>query len=202
MLALRDGRLRFEAEVPLQGTVAALAVRDGDFTFLDHQKHEFKKGPACPSNVASLLRIPLRPEEVAAILLGDAPNLANSGLAKVEWDEIRGADVLVTSGPAESTLWLGFQRANPQIPQWNLIFIEGLTAGTTARWRVAYEELEPMGGFLLPRLIRFAEPGKGFEQGVEIKLRERSLNPTTTPEAFSLTPPPGYRVVQTGCSIP
>jgi hypothetical protein len=37
---------------------------------------------------------------------------------------------------------------------------------------------------------------------VEIKLRERSINPTTSPEAFILTPPQGYRTVLNTCSAP
>ena len=53
MLVERSGRLRFEAEVSLQGTVAALTVDGGQFAFIDHQKHLFRRGPACPANVAA-----------------------------------------------------------------------------------------------------------------------------------------------------
>jgi hypothetical protein len=67
MLVERGGNLRFEAEVSLQGTVAALAVHDGVFVFVDHQKKTFRLGPATPSDVASLIRIPLPAEAVAAI---------------------------------------------------------------------------------------------------------------------------------------
>ena len=72
MLVERDGHLRFEAEVSLQGTVATLATDGATFALLDARKNELSRGPACPANVASLIRIPLAPADVAAVLLGDA----------------------------------------------------------------------------------------------------------------------------------
>src|SRR4029077_5996743 len=96
MLVDRAGRLRFEAEVSLQGTVSILTTHDGDFQMLDLRNNRLQQGPACPANVASLIRMPLAPAEVAAILLGDvqAPAAAAAG-AQVEWDAGRGADALV-----------------------------------------------------------------------------------------------------------
>ena len=72
MLIERDGHLRFEAEVSLQGMVAALTTDGHTFALYDARKQEFSRGPACPANVASLIRIPLAPGDVAAVLLGDA----------------------------------------------------------------------------------------------------------------------------------
>src|SRR5204862_6156102 len=73
MLVERDGHLRFEAEISLQGTVATLATDGKTFELYDAHKNEFSRGPACPENVASLIRIPLAPADIAAVLLGDAP---------------------------------------------------------------------------------------------------------------------------------
>ena len=202
MLAMRDGRLRFEAEVSLQGTVAALAVDDQGFTYLDHQKHEFKQGPACPGNVASLLRIPLKPAEVAAMLLGDAPAPIDPAQAKVDWDDLRGVDLLVYPGPGDATLWLGFRRGDPRKNTWDLAFLEGQEKGATSRWRVAYDDVKELDGVPLPRHIRFAEPGKSFDDGVEIKVRDRSLNPEPPDTAFRLAPPTGYTITTTGCGAP
>ena len=50
MLVERDGHLRFEAEVSLQGTVATLATDGATFALLDARKNELSRGPACPAN--------------------------------------------------------------------------------------------------------------------------------------------------------
>jgi hypothetical protein len=199
MLVARHGRLRFEAEVSLQGTVAALAVDNGQFTFIDHQKHVFRKGPACPTNVAALIRIPLDPDAVAAILLGDVPLAEGDRPAGVEWDSTRGADVLVLRDPLGATLWLGLRRSDSAKAAWDVLFLEGADANAKSRWRVSYEDLERTDGIALPRLVRFAEPGKDFDDGVEIKVRERVVNPTFPDHAFTLEPPSGYAVELAPC---
>jgi hypothetical protein len=200
MLVGRQGQLRFEAEVALQGTVALLAVDSGQFSFVDNQRHVFRKGPACPANVAAMIRIPLAPAEVAAILLGDVPLPGTSAGARVEWDGTRGADVLVLPGPQGTTLWLGLRRANPVAPSWDVIYLEGQAeGGQGGRWRVAYDDFERAGPVALPRLVRFAEPGKGWDDGVEIKIRERVLNPTFPDGAFTLAVPQGYKMEVAAC---
>jgi hypothetical protein len=199
MLVDRSGQLRFEAEVSLQGTVSALAVDRGQFTFIDHQKHLFRKGPACPANVATLLRIPMAPSEIAAVLLGDIPLPEGNQTATVDWDGKRGADVLVLSGMPGTTMWLGLRRPNPTAPAWDVLYLEGEAAGAKGRWRVSYEDFERSGGVTLPRLVRFAEPGKSFDDGVEIKIRERSINPTFQDGVFTLAPPPGYTSEMSAC---
>jgi Domain of unknown function (DUF4292) len=210
MLVERSGRLRFEAEVSLQGTVAALTVDGGQFAFIDHQKHLYRKGPACPANVAAMIRIPLAPAEVAAILLGDIPLPSDNKpgkVAAVEWDSSRGADVLTVTVASQLgvKLWLGLRRPNAQVAAWDVVFVEGQgLEGLDARgrWRVSYEDFEHVSGVALPRLVRFAEPGKTFDDGVEIKIRERALNPKFPEGAFTLEPPSGYRVEFAACGVP
>jgi hypothetical protein len=202
MLVERSGRLRFEAEVSLQGTVAALTVDGGQFAFIDHQKRLFRKGPACPANVAAMIRIPLAPAEVAAILLGDIPLPDGGKSATVDWDSSRGADVLAVESQLGAKLRLGLRRPNPQRPAWDVVFVEGLDPGARGRWQVSYEDFERIADVALPRLVRFAEPGKNFDDGVEIKIRERALNPLFPEGAFALSPPPGYLVELATCGPP
>jgi hypothetical protein len=199
LLATRQGQLRFEAEVALQGTVAVLAVSQGQFTFIDHQKRLYRQGPACPANVAALIRIPLAPTAVAAILLGDAPLQASTRAVGVEWDSARGADVLVLDDPSGARFYLGLRRTTPAAAKWDVVFLEGATPGTQNRWRVSYDDFERVGGIALPRLVRFAEPGKEFDDGVEIRIRDRAVNPTFVDNAFTLQPPSGYAVERATC---
>ncbi len=200
MLATRDGRLRFEAEVPLQGTVAALAVQDGQFTFIDYQKHVFRQGPACPANVAALIRIPLAPTAVAAILLGDVPVQEVTKVAGVDWDSAHAADVLVLDDPSGARFWLSMRRQSPTVAAWDVVFLQGAEgSGAKQRWQVSYEDFVREAGVALPRLIRFAEPGKGFDDGVEIRVRERQTNGTFAEGAFVLQRPADYPLEFASC---
>lgn len=196
MLVDRAGRLRFEAEIPVQGSVAALTVHAGQFALLDLQKHVFHNGPACPANVARLIPIPLLPEEIAAILLGDAPLGADAHAVEVSWDGKLQADVLAlersAAGAAATRLWVTMKKNGPS---YDVLAVEGQSPGASGRWRVAYEDLAKADGFTLPALIKFAEPGKSFDDGVEIKVRERlGLNRPLKDEQFTLTAPPGFKV--------
>ena len=195
MLAERDGHLRFEAEVSLQGTVATLATDGVTFALLDAHKNELSRGPACPANVASLLRIPLAPADIAAIVLGDVrrPPDATVG-SDVAWDATRGADVLELVD-ARETLHVFFARHDAAV---DLVGVEALSGGKR-QWQTSYEDFEGTGASRLPKTIRFAEGAASFDDGVEIKLKDREINVTMSKDAFTLAAPPGVTVREVGC---
>jgi outer membrane lipoprotein-sorting protein len=200
MLVERDGRLRFEAEVSLQGTVATLATDGATFALLDAHRNELSRGPACPANVASLIRIPLAPAEVAAILLGDArlPEAANAdGPPRVGWDAQRGADALAVRDRAGGALQLFFQGEGAAR---TLIAASRVGADGAPLWRSSYKDFETVAGQRLPRTILFAERSASFDDGVEIRFKDRALDSTPPPGAFTLAPPPGVAVRDVGCS--
>jgi hypothetical protein len=209
MLVERGGRLRFEAEVALQGAVATLVTDAGKFAFLDLQQHVFKQGPACADNVASLIPVALDPEDIAAMLLGDAPLRPDARAVGLEWDGRRSADVLVidnspTVSAVGNWLWVAFKPGKPGAP-WDVVGVEAGIGDPKTRWRVAYDDLKtpgganPAGRYSFPNTIRFAEPGRDFDDGVEIVVKDRKLNPSFRPQAFTLAPPDGYQVQTVPC---
>jgi Domain of unknown function (DUF4292) len=197
MLVERDGHLRFEAEVSLQGTVATLATDGTTFALHDARKNELSRGPACPANVASLIRIPLGPAEVAAVLLGDArlPDAAD-GPPLVGWEPRLGADVLAVRARDGGTLQLFFKgtEAAPVLVAATRAGPDGLPL-----WRTSYQDFETVAGQRLPRTILFAEHAASFDDGVEIHFKDRSLGGTPPPGAFTLAPSPGVAVRDVGC---
>ena len=204
MLVERDGHLRFEAEVSLQGTVATLATDGATFALFDAHQNEFSRGPACPANVASLIRIPLAPADVAAVMLGDARPAApvDPATASVGWDARRGADVLATpvgqgaqsgTGGTLQFLFRGDGAAR------TLVAVDRVGADGKPLWRTSYEDHETAGGVRLPGTIRFAEANSSFDDGVEIKFKDRTLNAAPPAGAYTLTPPAGATVVDVGC---
>jgi hypothetical protein len=208
MLVTRAGQLRFEAEVTLQGTVATLATDGARFALLEVQKNELRVGPACPANVASLIRIPLDPVEVAGILLGDVaidPLPPGSGDAgTLSWDPSHGDDVWTLPSPAGAThlafhgdgadrALVGVVRDRPDGEQlWQTAYEDfsshDVTAGTAGMTKVR-----------LPARVRFAEGRASFDDGVEIQFKDRTLNVTPKPEDFVLRAPPGVTVKEVGC---
>ncbi len=197
MLVERDGRLRFEAEVSLQGTVATLATDGGVFALLDARKNELSRGPACPANVASLIRIPLAPADVAAILLGDARSADEAAPAPtVEWDSAAGADILSLPDPTGGALQISFRGTGADR---RLIGASRLGGNGARLWRTSYEDFEAVGPEWLPRTVRFAEAASSFDAGVEIRFRDRTVGTAAPPGAFTLAPPPGVTVRDVGC---
>jgi hypothetical protein len=202
MLVDRAGRLRFEAEVALQGTVATLITDGQTFSLADFQNHSAKRGPACPENVASLIPVPLLPTQIAAVLLGDVPLLPDARVVNVAWDGKAAADVVeIENRDARGVQSHVFASVKP-LPggRFEVLGLEGETAA--GRWRVAFDEREDEGGQRFPMLVRFAEPGRSFEDGVEIKVKSRKLNPTFRPAAFIPTPPEGFPVENVPCGRP
>lgn len=195
MLVERDGRLRFEAEVSLQGTVATLATDGGAFALLDARKNELSRGPACPENVASLIRIPLAPADVAAILLGDARLPAASG-GTVEWDATAGADVLSVPDGSGAVLQVQFRGTGADR---RLVGAGARAAGGARLWRTAYDDFEQANGEWLPRTIHFAQGTGSFDDGVEIRFRDRTVGAAAPAGAFTLAAPPGVAVRDIGC---
>jgi outer membrane lipoprotein-sorting protein len=196
MLVERDGHLRFEAEVSLQGTVATLATDGATFALYDARKNELSRGPACPANVASLIRIPLAPADVAAILLGDArlPE-AGDGAPLVGWEPRLGADVLAVRARDGGTLQLFFKGADAR----DLVAATRAGPDGAPLWRTSYQDFETVAGQRLPHTILFAEHAASFDDGVEIRFKDRALGGTPPPTAFTLEPPSGVSVRDVGC---
>jgi hypothetical protein len=230
MLVERSGKLRFEAQVSLQGTVAVLATDTERFSLLDVAHNELRSGPACPRNVAALIRIPLAPAEVAALLLGDVrlpdPPASRDPArqARVEWDAELGGDVLVVprldgwlrvvfaapTGPSVGGTPVPAPVPAPvadPVPIWAVI---ATGPDGSPRWRARFEDFvapsfppgsPPTGRRAppVPRLIRYAEGSASFEDGVEIKFKERVYDEPAPADAFAIAPTPGVKIVEVGC---
>jgi hypothetical protein len=202
MLVDRPGRLRFDVEVALHGAVASLATDGDSFAMLDLQGHVFRQGGACPENLALLVPVRLRPAEIAAVLLGDVPLVPEARAVGLTWDGKARVDVLEIQNPGGRTLaervWVSLRRTE-EGKRWDVVGLEARPLPGTGRWRVAYEDLRAEGAWSFPGVIRFAEPGRRFEDGVEIVVKGRRLNPELRPQAFTLTAPEGYHVLSHPC---
>jgi len=210
ILADRVGHLRFDAEVSLQGTVAVVTTAGGEFASLDLQKGTLTRGPACPANVASLMKIPLLPEEVAAILMGDVVLSGDdrevASLAEVVWDASRGLDRIDVPGREGSKLGLLFEPADAAGQgDRRLRGVVAIDGHGKPWWRTSYEDFETVtpadgrGPLALPGLVRFAERDRSFDDGVDVKFKERRVGAPLAEGTFTLKDPPGITAQWIGC---
>jgi hypothetical protein len=230
MLVERSGKLRLEAQVSLQGTVAVLATDGERFGLLDVAHNELRSGPACPRNVAALIRIPLAPAEVAALLLGDVrlPDPTSSAdparRPHVDWDAELGGDVLVVPrldgwlrvvfaapGPSGDSTGASVGGTPDLVPE--LVPVLAVIAtgpDGEPRWRARFEDFvapsfpprSPAPGRRappVPRLVRYAEGSASFEDGVEIKFKERVYDEPAPADSFAIAHTPGVKIVEVGC---
>src|SRR5262249_52238253 len=112
----------------------------------------------------------------------------------VAWDAARGADVLELAGSGV-TLRVFFARKDGAV---DLVGAEALSAGKRL-WRTSYEDFEAVGTARLPRTILFAEGDASYDDGVEIKIKDRTINAAPPEGSFVLTPLPGVAVKDVGC---
>jgi hypothetical protein len=66
-------------------------------------------------------------------------------------------------------------------------------------WQTSYEDMSGTGDARVPGTIRFAERDGSFDDGVEIRFKDRALNVTPPAGAFTLAAPPGVAVKDIGC---
>ena len=222
MLVDRSGKLRFEAEVSLQGTVAILATDGRRFGLLDVSHGELRRGPACPTNVAALLRIPLEPQDIAAILLGDvripsgAPG-GQGGAPRSSWDAGQGSEVLAVPR-LDGWLQVWMERGgaaagtegNLDPSDWRILGATATASDGKVRWRTRYEDFTTVSvpadssgrkarRLAVAQTIRFAEGDASYDDGVEIKFKQRSFNEPAADSAFALEATPGITSVEVGC---
>jgi hypothetical protein len=191
MLAAWGGRLRFQAHDPNEATAADLASDGKTYCMMDMHANCGECGPATAENVARLVRIPLEPDDVVAVLLGGAPLLAGA-TASVDWDAEHGRELLI------------LRRGD---------LVEKIALdGTEQRWDVNAARLEKNGETLWALhhkdfhdvktqdggTVRL--PGASlFEQGgdtVRIQWRQQRVGPPPDDASFRLNVPAGLPACQ------
>src|ERR1700744_5953764 len=96
MLLARGGKLRFEADSPLGGSLATLTSDGAQFSLLDVRANRFLTGPAKACNVARMIRLNRTPDDIGAVLMGSAPLPADAKIKSAGWDANNGGREVLT----------------------------------------------------------------------------------------------------------
>lgn len=193
MLLARGGKLRFEADNPLGGSLATLTSDGSQFALLDVRNNRFLTGPANACNVARLIRLALPPDDIVAVLMGGAP--LGGKVKSVGWDPDNGGrEVLTLSQPdgGEETVKLDARER-----RWDVMRAERRDAAGKVVWRVTNDGFKDHGGFRLPDVSDVEEPPHGAD--AEIKFRSVEPNIGIADDLFRLSPPAGITPEPADC---
>lgn len=219
----RPARLRFDVLSPLGGVLSTLTSDGERFAFYDLRQRVFLQGPAEECNVEQALKVPVPPEALGQLLLGQAPILVHQPeQARLVWEG--GSYVLRIDSEHQATEEV---RLVPRDEDWQRPWQEqrlrvlevsvaqqGLTLyqaelaeyepASTAKARVDPDGIEPdvppsgpSCNAEVPRRLRFQVPGAGRD--IVFVQREVQHNPPITPELFRQLPPAGVTIRRSSC---
>lgn len=185
----RPASLRFEALTPTDDLIAILTADGERFTQYERGADVCHTGPACPRNVARLLPIPLRAEDVVHVLLGGTPVIAGAPV-DVGWDEDEGLAVLRIAGEGTEQV-IG---ADPC--SWE-VWSSEITRGGETVLRLTFDGWEGPSGARAPREVRVEVP----PEDVDLKLVYRAVDPDVEVDAetFRYQCPSGVTAVELPC---
>lgn len=187
VVADRSGRLRIEAVVPPVGTIATLVSDGHRFALYDLRKKRFYQGPATPSNLARLLPIRLRGQEIAQLLFGEPPLVAPAPKS-MKLDRCRSHYTLELEDIARGA------RQTVSVDAVTLVPVRTeLRVGDKLAYRVTFAEHRRVRGVLIPHKVRYEAPGD--EVDLLLTHEDVVLDETFEDASFRLDPPTGAEIV-------
>ena len=190
----RGSKVRFNAINPATDTTAAdLACNGQGFAFLDYEHNCQLSGVCDRRAISQLLRVSMEPDDFLLLSVGGAPIIPQP-TGTVRWDEKRGAEVLELVSPDRAwrqTLVLD-GRGGPG--QWDVVESVVRDAQGQIDWKLEnknFREVKSADGavFRVPGASHFEQPRQKAD--LQVRWKERKLNPTLEPSKFELTLPAG-----------
>ena len=195
MLAEDPDHLRIEANSPFGGAVASLATDGKQFQLLDARNNRFLTGEASPCNIARLIRVELRPADVATVLEGAAPILDGDDVkAEAGWDGRDGGREVLT---LRSPRFVETIELSAKDQRWDVLRAELKKADGAIEWRLTNTDFVEVGPEQMPARTTIEQPVRGVD--VRIRYKERVINLTPPATAFRIEPPAGLPVEQVSC---
>lgn len=188
LAAEKPARVRIESYDFFGNVLSVLAVDGGDLFLYDAREKVLYRGPATPWNVGRFLPVTMSPEELATLLCGSAPLLAD---ARPE-AAAPGDGVMVLTlrlGPLSQVLDVGAGATVRAARLWT----DGKDGPTAVGQQVALSSFKDRGGVALPTEATLRAPQARVS--VALRWKELAANGALDPGLFRLDPPKGARVV-------
>jgi hypothetical protein len=196
MLVERGGKLRFEVDSPLGGTLAYLTSDGERFALLDVRQNRFLVGPANACNVGRLIRVTLPPDDIVEALLGGAPLDGEPAPGGVGWDPSHGGrEVLTLRAPDGGSETIELDARDRR---WDLVSATRKDAAGKLLWRISDGNFQDRGGIRMPETIHVEDPP--HKADAIIKFRSQEPNAQIDESLFRLQPPEGIAPEEASCS--
>ena len=183
LLAERPGSFRVETISPFEQPIDTMTC-DGERLWLLSQGR-LREGPATPENIARLLPLLMRPEEVVSTLLGGVPLGDSFQVRSLEWAEDQVHWLLSMENNFKEVGLLKIDPARKVVEEMSLTGPDG-----KVRLKVdfdGFELAEQTGATEFPRKIQIEMPEEKMD--VKIKLVEFEVNVPLQKTLFKLNPP-------------
>lgn len=202
------GKDRFRGTVLVMGTIGAkvrmnalrpddavavdLACDGESFVMVDQMNNCILTGPCNADSIASLLRVPLAPDDFLYLALGATP-VIDGAQGKVTWDSKHGREVVQLEGVGGMTQTILLDGRDGK-KTWDLLRSEVKGADGKVIWtsdHTAYKVVKDVAGadHRVPGKSNFKTPAEKSDLLVEWG-GEREINLELADELFVLEPPP------------
>ena len=187
IIAQKPNRLRLETLSPL-GQPGFYAATDGQELFLfAPSENAYYRGGATPRNLGLIIPLRLDVEEMVSVIMGRVPlidyDVHHLSCAVNE----EGYRLRLKGRDENTTQVLTFSGNDLRVVTSETYGREGLTC------LVNYADYEPAGSTAFPRTITVSLPSK--QTTVRISYKKVEMLPEIDPSLFSLTAPPGAKIV-------
>lgn len=183
LAAARPRSLRLDALDFFGRPVLAVAC-DGDrFTAYNAEQRLFHRGRATEGNLEPHLPVPLPPESIVALLLGEAPRIPAASRTLSVDEALRAYRVVLAAPGRTQTIHVGTVDGR---------IIASRIDGPSG-YEVEFDDFDEVDGRAFAHRVRLRVPGRKLT--VEVRFRDVELPPALEPSPFALDPPPGARIV-------
>ncbi|MCA9668223.1 MAG: DUF4292 domain-containing protein [Myxococcales bacterium] len=197
LMAERGGKLRFDAVSPFDTPLSTLVANGSDFALVDAKSNRHYYGPASPCNLARLLRVRLRPDDVLTLLGGFTPMIAHER-AELRWDERAGAEVLTLHGSnRKQVIRLQGSSANGRV-RWDLLSSEISDAAGMVLLRITAKDHHTVKSLRVPRVISVEQPV--YKTSLDVAFKKHEINLALPEVAFKLPSAGGMPSQRVDCA--
>ena len=176
-VSVRPARLRFETHSFFDQPLSILVLKDQRFSVWDLNKGRFMRGAARPENIARMLPVPLAPEAVVSLLMGEPPVIPFDK-AELHWQQKEGLYLLkLEHGQQREEILVHPKGLHPMEAQ--------ATIDGKVFFSLTYKDWQGP----LPRKVEFEMPEEQMK--LKLRIKEVEADPELPDSLFELTPPEG-----------